>query len=387
MATADTLRHHLTDPSAQAANAPADPRAPVGRVLLWMPGGRRVLGGHVVQLEKTARALAEAGLDVVTEFTDTPPTTEVDLVHGFGLSTDHVRHWHRRGVPVVLSTIYWDRHYRHDGGPGRHVSTRDLASRVAQLARFTRGAMRSRAALTDACLHWTEADVRDLAVFESADLLLPNAIGEGDSIRSDFGVATPIVPIPNGVDPDRFNLPAGSFDQRAYVLYVGRIEPHKNQLGLIEALSGSSLPLVIAGHEHPDHARYVKKCRAAGSGWVTFHVSLDESALAELYRHARVHVLPSWFETTGLVSLEAALSGCSIVTTSRGYAREYFEDLAWYCDPGDNGSVLSAVRSAWATPPDPALRQRVLDRYTWRHVAETTMAAYDTLPPRMVPAR
>ncbi len=346
-----------------------------------------MLGGHVVQLEKTARALAEAGLDVITEFTDTPPPTEVDLVHGFGLSTDHVRHWHRRGVPVALSTIYWERSYRQDGGPGRRVSARDLAGRVVRAARFSRSALRGRGALTEACLHWIPADVQQLTLFEAADLLLPNAVGEGESIRRDFGVATPIVPIPNGVDPDRFSLPVDQFDQRTYVLYVGRIEPHKNQLGLIEALRGSGLPLVIAGHEHPDHARYVRKCRRAGSGWVTFHVSLDESELADLYRHARVHVLPSWFETTGLVSLEAALSGCSVVTTSRGFAREYLEDLAWYCDPADSGSVLSAVQSAWASPPDPALRQRVLEHYTWRHVAEATMAAYRTLPARVEPVR
>ncbi len=341
----------------------------------------------MVQFEKTAGALAEAGLDVVTDLTDAPPTTEVDLVHGFGLSADHIRHWHRRGVPVALSTIYWERSYRQDGGPGRPTSARALAGRIVRSAQFARSCWQGRTALTEACLQWITEDVRDLAQFEAADLLLPNAVGEGDSIRRDFGVSTPIVPIPNGVDPDRFPESVEPFDQRSYVLYVGRIEPHKNQLGLIEALRGSGLPLVIAGHAHPDHPRYIRQCQDAGAGWVTFHVSFDESELADLYRRARVHVLPSWFETTGLVSLEAALSGCSIVSTSRGYAREYFEDLAWYCDPARGESVLSAVRSAWASPPRPALRDRVLEHYTWERVAEATIAAYDTLPPRSSPAR
>ena len=93
-------------------------------------------------------------------------------------------------------------------------------------------------------------------------------------------------------------------------------------------------------------------------------------------------MLPSWFETTGLVSLEAALSGCSIVSTSRGHAREYLDRFATYCDPGRPDSVLAAVRQAWAAPPSPELRQRILDRYTWSHVAEATVAAYATLPPR-----
>jgi glycosyltransferase involved in cell wall biosynthesis len=108
----------------------------------------------------------------------------------------------------------------------------------------------------------------------------------------------------------------------------------------------------------------------------------ESDQLRNLYRGARVHVLPSWFETTGLVSLEAALSGCSVVSTSLGHAREYLGDLAWYCDPREPASILAAVRQAWGTPPSSALRQRVLDHYTWKHVADATIEAYGTLAGR-----
>ena len=96
----------------------------------------------------------------------------------------------------------------------------------------------------------------------------------------------------------------------------------------------------------------------------------------------RALIRPSWFETTGLVSLEAALSGCSIATTDRGHAGEYFDRYAWYLDPGVNDSILRAVRNAWDSPPSPELRERILDRYTWSHVAQATLAAYRTLPVR-----
>ena len=62
-----------------------------------------------------------------------------------------------------------------------------------------------------------------------------------------------------------------------------------------------------------------------------------------LYRSARVHVLPSWFETTGLVSLEAGLCRCDVREHNRGHAREYLGDFAWYCDPADPASICSAV--------------------------------------------
>jgi glycosyltransferase involved in cell wall biosynthesis len=85
------------------------------------------------------------------------------------------------------------------------------------------------------------------------------------------------------------------------------------------------------------------------------------------------------FETTGLVSLEAALSGCAVVTTEMGYAREYLEDMAWYCDPYDLESIRTAVLNALDAPPQRDLRQRILDRYTWEHTASATAAAYREL--------
>jgi len=38
----------------------------------------------------------------------------------------------------------------------------------------------------------------------------------------------------------------------------------------------------------------------------------------------QVHMLPSWFETTGLSSIEAAVMHCNIVITDKGDTREYF---------------------------------------------------------------
>ena len=356
---------------------------PAAHVLLWMPRGGRVKGGHVVQLEKTAGALRQAGLQVTVEMSSAPGLDGIDLVHGFGLRAGEIRHCHTRRVPVALSTIYWDRSYRADGGSGR-TGLRTWAGRGWRATTFARAALGGRGALIEACRTATADETTLYSAFESADLLLPNAEGEADALRRDFGVSTPTHVVPNGVDPAAFTGPSRPFEERDYVLFVGRMEPHKNQLGLIEALRGSGLPLVIAGHGHPDHRAYVERCHRAGAGWVDFsgHFSgtvADEAGLARLYAGARVHVLPSWFETTGLVSLEAALSGCSVVSTSRGHAREYLGDDAWYCDPGSPPSILDAVRRAWEHPPPAALAERVLARFTWAHVAEATLAAYDSV--------
>ena len=89
-----------------------------------------------------------------------------------------------------------------------------------------------------------------------------------------------------------------------------------------------------------------------------------------------VHVLPSWFETTGLSSLEAAAMGCNIVITNRGDAKEYFGESAFYCDPGSPESIRQAVEEASLHEGNEALRKKILESYTWQQAALQTLTAY-----------
>jgi glycosyltransferase involved in cell wall biosynthesis len=98
--------------------------------------------------------------------------------------------------------------------------------------------------------------------------------------------------------------------------------------------------------------------------------------LISYYRSAKVHVLPSWFETCGLSSLEAGAMGCNVVVADKGFAREYFGEHAFYCDPGNVASIYGAVHRAATSPLQPALEKRVRNNYTWQQAALQTMKAY-----------
>jgi glycosyltransferase involved in cell wall biosynthesis len=340
------------------------------RVLIWL-GDARVFGGQQVQLRELVPRLRDRGIGV--EATDEEPSSldGIDVVLGLGLSPAQIRRVRSSGVPVVYSTVYWP-------GPSH---ARKRFTKHPELARRLRIA----ASLGLAGLRLDHAaKVRALGAgalaagltFESADVLLPNAIGEAESIRRDLGVTTPSVVVPNAADPVCFTLGDAS-EQRAGVLSVGRFEPHKNQLGLIKALHGQGISLTLVGPVHPDHPRYIDECRRVADAQTVFHLGrFDAPELAEHYRRAEVHALPTWFETTGLVSLEAALCGAKVVSTDRGHAREYLEDDAWYCDPADEASIRAAVVAALAAPHRDALRLRILDRFTWSHTAEATIDGY-----------
>jgi glycosyltransferase involved in cell wall biosynthesis len=103
---------------------------------------------------------------------------------------------------------------------------------------------------------------------------------------------------------------------------------------------------------------------------------MEQRDLLAYFYAAAVHAQVSWYETPGLASMEAACGGCAIVSTDRGSTREYFGDLVHYCDPWSQESIEAVLRAALAGPPDPALRETILARYTWDLAARDTIEAY-----------
>ena len=112
------------------------------------------------------------------------------------------------------------------------------------------------------------------------------------------------------------------------ILCVGQITPVKNHLNLIQALNGTKYNVYIIGSPTLNATYYYNKCLEIASDNIHFISKLKQEELSVIYSKAKVHVLASWFETTGLVSLEASYLGCNIVITNKGDQMEYFQDNA-----------------------------------------------------------
>ena len=69
----------------------------------------------------------------------------------------------------------------------------------------------------------------------------------------------------------------------------------------------------------------------------------------ELLRHAfaaaAVHALPSWYETTGLSTLEALAAGRPVVVSGGPCVEEYFAGCARFCNPGSIRSIRRRLNS------------------------------------------
>jgi hypothetical protein len=132
--------------------------------------------------------------------------------------------------------------------------------------------------------------------------------------------------------------------------------------------------VVVVGQPNPEE--YRELCRRYADENVRFIDALPKEELASAYAAAKVHALPGWFETPGLSTLEAAAAGCNVVSTDRGLAREYLEDMAWYCDPRSLESIREAVLAAYKAPRGERLGEHVRERYTWERAAERTLEGY-----------
>lgn len=345
-------------------------------------------GGDTVQLQRTAGALRTLGVDAVISTETEPPLAGFDLVHLFNVTSPlepylQALHAKRHGAPIALSTVYWpqDEYERMSGvrrslrAPLRAAALRAL-DRVLPAKSATRERLGSR--LVEARL-----GRRGLqrALLEMAGVWLPNARAEHERVAADFGLDRPAVVVPNAVDgafaaadPAEFVAQTGLRD---FVLCVARIEPRKNHLALVRAATAIGRPLVAIGWIASEP--YWAQCqRAAGVRLV--HIGQSQpSFVASALAAAAVHALPSWYETPGLASLEAALAGCRVVSTDRGTAREYLGDLAHYCDPLSVESIRTAIEAALAAPVPPRLRALVGERYTWEAAAKATAEGYRLL--------
>ena len=114
----------------------------------------------------------------------------------------------------------------------------------------------------------------------------------------------------------------------------------------------------------------------------------DADLVASAYAGARVVVLASWCEAGALGPLEAAAAGAPLVLSDRGAAKEYFGELARYCDPADVVSIRAAVLDACPAPPDAARRTALrahAARHTWAAAARATLEGYAAARAQVAP--
>jgi glycosyltransferase involved in cell wall biosynthesis len=344
-------------------------------------------GGDTIQMLKTKEGLERLGVLVDVSLDPVTDYRRYDLVHLFNVQAfretgPFLERAKAAGKPAALSTIWW-----------RTTELEINRIRRPQWSRLRRAVgTRVAGALYECWMRARRPYHRQRSwLVHNADLLLPNSETEGDILRRDFHLheSRPLIHVvPNaveattfdGADPQPFIAKHGLQD---FVLCAARIENRKNQLNLLHAMKEVDAPLVLIGQPNPSQEDYVSLVQAAANqldpGRVRFVEHMTPEQLASAYAAAKVHVLPSWFESPGLASLEAAVAGCNIVTTDRAPVDEYFGDLAWRCDPSSVRSIRDSIRAALAAPRSGKLREKIMAAFTWDRAAQETLKGYEQI--------
>ena len=340
-----------------------------------------VPGGDTVQIEQTAKGLRSLGESVnIIKAGEKFSEKDYDLFHYFNITrpADFLTYVSSLKKPYFISPLLvdyseYDKFYRKglSGWLLRRFSP-DGNEFMKTIGRWILGKDR----LASKRYLWKGQKKSMQLLLEKATAVLPNSLSEQNALEKKFNLNKPFAVIPNGIDPELFKYDAATTKDLRSIICAARIEGIKNQENLIKAVNGTDLSLQIAGAAAPNQKKYFSHCQLIAGTNVHFVGRLSQSELIDLYKRSKVHVLPSWFETCGLSTLEAAAMGCNIVITDKGYTRDYFGDDAYYCDPADPSSILQAIRKASANPVNEVLVKKIREQFTWKIAAEKTLAAY-----------
>jgi glycosyltransferase involved in cell wall biosynthesis len=178
-----------------------------------------------------------------------------------------------------------------------------------------------------------------------------------------------------------------------FLLYAGRISPHKNIPRIIEAFSAlkleldkegkfPALKLIIIGDElskHPDLRRTVIKSGVQNDVRFLGFVPID--VLRIFYDAAKIFVFPSLYEGFGLPPLEAMSHGTPVVTSNTSSLPEVVGNAAVLVNPENVFDIMRALHRVLLDQP---LRERLkqrgyeqAQRYSWDASVKRILQVYN----------
>ena len=182
---------------------------------------------------------------------------------------------------------------------------------------------------------------------------------------------------------DRAHVPAVLAKLEAeglpYVLAIGSGDPRKNTeftervMRRVRTAGDTPTALVVLG-----------RAETAGREDLTVRLGwLDQPALREVYRRARMFLFPSLHEGFGMPALEAMACGCPVVTSRAGSLPEVCGDAAAYIDQADEFEAAERITRLLQSPEELArLRQAGLAqaaRFSWKQSAEKLLRLFQEI--------
>lgn len=220
-----------------------------------------------------------------------------------------------------------------------------------------------------------------------------------DNVKNRYGRSSFV--IPNGLEPplitDTYDiLSKHSLKKGKYVLAVGRFVPEKGLDCLVEAFDkiissrgskdreqivkeGWKL-VIVGGADHKDRYSFSLRERVAQCPRIVLAGILSGRPLHELYSHAGLFVLPSYYEGMPIALLEAMGYGLSCIVSDIPANKNLGLPAKRYFRVGDADYLASKILEFILAPMTPAeiqdQRNMVIKNYNWDDIAARTYEVY-----------
>lgn len=220
-----------------------------------------------------------------------------------------------------------------------------------------------------------------------ANKIITIAQNIADDIETQYG-KTPVI-IPNGVEiPAPLDsseaLEKIGIQKNKYILAVGRFVPEKGFHDLINAFNKTNIEdwkLVIVGDaDHEDKYSHDLKTKAGKNSNIVLTGFLSGQPLKELYSHAGLFVIPSYYEGLPIVLLEAMSYGVSCVASDIPANRNIKLDDDRFFNVGDIRLISEKIKEYIDEPWNAEDRNRqinmIAEKYDWNIIADETLIVY-----------
>jgi glycosyltransferase involved in cell wall biosynthesis len=195
--------------------------------------------------------------------------------------------------------------------------------------------------------------------------------------------------VPVGVDPELFKpLPDVARKPGQLITTASADVALKGLSYLLEAVAKlrteRDVRLTIIGRRKPGGASDEAIKRLGLEPFVEFVTGVPDERIVELYAEAELAVVPSLYEGFSLPAVEAMATGICLVATDGGALPEVTGtdgETVLQCPSGDAEALAAAIRRGLDDPElrsrvGLAGRERVVERWSWRHCAQLTVDQY-----------